>query len=193
MANRISRWRRSGIFVKWAEIWVWHCWEWCPGCTGRGWKSSVCQTRIPKLLSNQAASSPWNIWGKLHCVWQQAKFYKPFRCHPEIYSGIRLIHDCSRPSGNSLNDYATLEFSQRFQTIDDATSLLQPGYYMAKIDLKSAYRSVSISAESQQFTGLKFVLNNQVVYLCDTLFALWFKTGTWYISPLNTGSQADDD
>ena len=36
------------------------------------------------------------------------------------------------------------------------------------IVLKSAYMSVSISAESQQFTGLKFVLNNQVVYLRDT-------------------------
>ena len=64
------------------------------------------------------------------------------------------------------NDYATLDFSKRFQTIDDGTSLLQPGYYMAKIDLKSAYRRlVSISEESQQFPGLQFVLNNQVVYL----------------------------
>ena len=82
-------------------------------------------------------------------------FISPLGAIPKSTGGIRLIHDCSRPSGNSLNDYATLEFSQRFQTIDDATSLLQPGYYMAKIDLKSAYRSVSISAESQQFTGLK--------------------------------------
>ena len=78
-------------------------------------------------------------------------FISPLGAIPKSTGGIRLIHDCSR----SLNDYATLEFSQRFQTIDDATSLLQPGYYMAKIDLKSAYRSVSISAESQQFTGLK--------------------------------------
>ena len=87
---------------------------------------------------------------------------------PNSTGGIRLIHDCSRPSGNSLNDYATLEFSQRFQTIDDASSLLQPGYYMAKIDLKSVYRSVSVSEERQQFTALKFVLNNQVVYQRDT-------------------------
>ena len=99
--------------------------------------------------------------GKPNCI-------SPLGAIPKSTGGIRLIHDCSRPSRNSLNDYATLEFSQRFQTIDDATSLLQPGYYMAKIDLISAYRSVSISAESQQFTGLKFVLNNQVVYLRDS-------------------------
>ena len=59
----------------------------------------------------------------------------PLGAIPKSTGGMRLlIHGCSRPSGNSLNDYATLEFSQRFQTIDDATSLLQPGYYMAKID-----------------------------------------------------------
>ena len=95
-------------------------------------------------------------------------FVSPLGAIPKSSGGIRLIHDCSRPLGNSLNDYATLEFSQRFQTIDDATSLVQPGYYMAKVDLQSAYRSVSISEESQQFTGLKVVLNNQVVYLRDT-------------------------
>ena len=39
---------------------------------------------------------------------------------------------------------------------------------MAKVNLKSAYRSVSISKESQPFTGLKCVLNGQVVYLRDT-------------------------
>jgi len=95
-------------------------------------------------------------------------FISPLGAIPKSTGAIRLIHDCSRPLGNSLNDYATLEFSQRFQTIDDATSLVQPGYYMAKVDLKSAYRSVSISEKSQQFTGLKFVLNGQVVYLRDT-------------------------
>ena len=99
---------------------------------------------------------------------RKPNFISPLGAIPKSTGGIRLNRDFSRPSGHFLNDYATLEFSQRFQTIDDATSLLQPGYYMAKIYLKSAYRSVSISKESQQFTGLKFVLNNQVVYLRDT-------------------------
>ena len=85
-------------------------------------------------------------------------FISPLGAIPKSTGVIRLIHDCSRPSGKSLNDYANLEFSQRFQIIGDATSLLQPGYYMAKVDLKSAYRSVSI----------KVVLNNQVAYLRDT-------------------------
>ena len=44
---------------------------------------------------------------------------------PKPTGGIRLIHDCSRPAGNSLNDYAaTLGSSQKFHSIDDATSLI---------------------------------------------------------------------
>jgi hypothetical protein len=31
----------------------------------------------------------------------------PLGAIPKSTGGIRLIHDCSRPSGNSLNDYAT--------------------------------------------------------------------------------------
>ena len=81
---------------------------------------------------------------------------------------MRLIHDCSRPVGISLNEYAAMESTQKFQTIDDATSLVQPGYYMAKVDLKCAYRSVKISGESQRFTGLKFALGNQTIYMRDT-------------------------
>lgn len=39
---------------------------------------------------------------------------------------------------------------------------------MAKVDLKSAYRSVPISKQSQRVTGLKWFINNQVTYLYDT-------------------------
>ena len=63
--------------------------------------------------------------------------------------GIRLIHDCSRPERNALNNYTTLESSQQFQTVDDATSLVQPGYFMEIVDLKSAYCSVRIDRASQ--------------------------------------------
>ena len=70
--------------------------------------------------------------------------------------------------GNSLNDYTTLESYLTFQTIDDATSMVQPRYFMAKVDLKSAYRSVNIDKNSQRFTGLKFALDGRVIYMHDT-------------------------
>ena len=80
----------------------------------------------------------------------------PLGTVPKSDGGIRLIHYCSRPIGKSLNGSASIEMSHKFQTIDDATSSVQVGYYMSKGDLKSAYRSVSINTESQQFTELKF-------------------------------------
>lgn len=67
-----------------------------------------------------------------------------------------------------MNDYATLDTHHRFQRVDDAAALMWPGYYMAKVDLKSAYRSVPISEHSQQFTGLKWQFGDQTLYLRDT-------------------------
>lgn len=68
---------------------------------------------------------------------------------------IRLIHDCSRPHGHAVNDYITTR-AFKFQTLDDAIRTLRPGYFMAKIDLRHAYRSVSIHPTSYQATGCKW-------------------------------------
>ena len=76
-------------------------------------------------------------------------------------SEVRLIHDCSRPHGQAVNDYITTD-SFKFQTLDDAIKLLQPNYFMAKIDLRHAYRSVPIHPENYQFTGLKWQFSGDV-------------------------------
>ena len=82
---------------------------------------------------------------------------------------IRLIHDCSRPHGQAVNDYITTK-AFKFQTLDDAIRLLKPRYYMAKIDLKHAYRSVPIHKDNYQATGCKwkFKRDNHYTYFYDT-------------------------
>lgn len=82
---------------------------------------------------------------------------------------IRLIHDCSRPPGQAVNDYISTR-SFKFQTLDDAIKLLKPNYYMAKIDLKHAYRSVPIHPANYQATGCKwrFAGDNFDTYFYDT-------------------------
>ena len=40
---------------------------------------------------------------------------------------VRLIHDCSQPSGDAVNDYADTE-SFKYQSLEDALKLLKPGY-----------------------------------------------------------------
>ena len=81
--------------------------------------------------------------------------------------GIRLIHDCSQPKGQgALNEYATLPWTIKYQTVDDAVDIIKtmPAPYLAKVDLKSAYRSVAIHKDNYQFTGLKWRFSGQTDY-----------------------------
>lgn len=85
------------------------------------------------------------------------------------------------PPGQAVNDYSTEEWHQRFARVDDVAALVTEGYFMAKVDIQSAYRHVSISRHSQRVTGLKWQFGN---YLRDTKI-----DGPRYISPFNSGSE----
>ena len=75
---------------------------------------------------------------------------------PKSSKGVRLIHDYNRPMAVPLMILPPLGTKVRFQSLDDAVQLLQPGGYSAKVDLKSAYRSVKIYASNFPFTGLSW-------------------------------------
>ena len=82
--------------------------------------------------------------------------------------GIRLIHDCSRPHGKSVNDHAPQLDKQRFESVDCATNLVKPNSYCSKVNLKGAYRSVNISDHSQLITGFTWFLDGKWRYFYDT-------------------------
>ena len=44
--------------------------------------------------------------------------------------GVRIIHDASRPEGQSLNSFASIENKLTFETIANAEMMIQPGWYM---------------------------------------------------------------
>ena len=92
----------------------------------------------------------------------------PIAVIPKPDGDVRLIHDCSRPIGNAVNDYCTTDWKQKFSTVDDAAARMTEGCFFAKVDLKSAYRSVGLSQRSQQVTGLKWQFNGRTVYMRDT-------------------------
>ena len=83
---------------------------------------------------------------------------------------IRLIHDCSRPHGQALNDYITIVYF-KYLTLDAAVKQRRPNYFMAKIDLQHAYRSVSIHPSNYKATGCKwkFKGNETFTYFYDSL------------------------
>ena len=82
---------------------------------------------------------------------------------------IRLIHDCSRPYLTSLNSYADCEHYS-YETVDKVTANIKQGAFVAKIDLRSAYRHVPLHPSNYKATGLKWKFNNanSFTYLYDT-------------------------
>ena len=78
--------------------------------------------------------------------------------------------DCSRLSGETFNDYAELERKFKYQRVDNAVKVLQPGYFMATADIKSAYRYVQIHPSQYELTGLKwaFGTSKSSTYVYDT-------------------------
>ena len=88
---------------------------------------------------------------------------------PKRNSKLRLIHDCSRPVGNALNDFAVGNKFQ-YQTLQDAIDLINPGSFVAKLDLAQAYRVVRIHPSNYPATGLKFTFpgDTEPTYMVDT-------------------------
>jgi hypothetical protein len=105
--------------------------------------------------------------------------YVRAKCKPTIVSplgailkdggqDVRIIHDGSRPIGEAMNDYTILH-PTRYQTLQEAYSLAKPNTYLAKVDLKSAYRSVPIRPTDYCLTGVKwtFTGDSSPTYLFD--------------------------
>ena len=88
---------------------------------------------------------------------------------PKGKDKIRLIHDCSRPVEGSLNSFASLE-PVKFQSVSEAASMVGEGYYMAKIDLEAAYRSVLVHPDDHAAMGLKWVFEGDKLptYMYDS-------------------------
>ena len=87
---------------------------------------------------------------------------------------IRIIHDLSRPNGG-LNIHTT-DTSVVYATVDEAVKQIKPGSFLAKIDIKSAYRSVPIHPECFAFTGLSWFFAESKVptYLYDCRLSITF-------------------
>lgn len=84
-------------------------------------------------------------------------------------SKVRLIHDCSQPTGQAVNDFARTNHF-KYQSIQDAVRMISPNCFLAKLDLQNAYRSVKIHPSNYQATGIKwrFHGSSKFTYMVDT-------------------------
>ena len=86
---------------------------------------------------------------------------------PKSNGSVRLIHDLSHPFGgvNSFVDSSSCSFL----TVDNATALMKPNCFLAKVDLRSAYRSVPIHPSNYTYTGIswKFSGSSTTKFMVD--------------------------
>ena len=85
-----------------------------------------------------------------------------------------------------MNEY-TDHHSVRYQTLQDACRLAKPGYYCAKLDLQSAYRSVPIHPDDYKATGLawRFEGEDTDTYLFDARLPFSSACGPSHFSRLS--------
>ena len=83
---------------------------------------------------------------------------------------VRLIFDASRPENLSLNSYATVHDHVKYERVQDALELIDPGAYLFKIDINSAYRALGIDPSQYHMSGRKwhFTGDKHPTYMMDT-------------------------
>ena len=92
--------------------------------------------------------------------------FPDFRCSPlgivpkKDPSEFRSIHHSSYPKGSSVNDYIPQEFSSvKYASINDAISVIKSlgaGCFMAKTDIKSAFRIIPVHPKDHPLLGMKW-------------------------------------
>ena len=89
---------------------------------------------------------------------------------------FRLIHLLSYPKGSSVNDFIPEESSSvLYATINDAISILKKlgkGCFLAKTDIKSAFRIIPVHPLEYPLLGIKW--DNQ--YYFDRCLAMGLKS-----------------
>ena len=80
----------------------------------------------------------------------------PLGAVPKSDGGYRLIHDCSVPAETGVNSQAPEFDKYTYESVDNAVAMIKPGDFLAKVDIKSAYRHIPIHPSSQRVTGLNW-------------------------------------
>ncbi len=78
---------------------------------------------------------------------------------PTIISALGAVpkansDDCSMPVGQVVNSYVPTLEKLHFQSIDDALKLVDSNFFLTKIDLRHAYRSVPVHPANCPALGL---------------------------------------
>ena len=105
---------------------------------------------------------------------------------PKLGGKIRPITDCSRPEGQSVNNYCgdlLREFT--FKSVDDVVSMLEPGDFMTVIDIKAAYRAVPLFGEHRKYMGFVWELDGTQKTFLDNRMCFGLRLGPSYFAEIS--------
>ena len=72
------------------------------------------------------------------------------------------------PKDKSVNNFCSGMIEEfKYKSVDNVLSIFQPNDFMAVVDIKSAYRAVSIHPENKKYMGLRWDLDGKEVYIED--------------------------
>lgn len=95
---------------------------------------------------------------------------------PKMDGGWRPITDCRRLLGYSFyNCMETIFREFSFSTMDDVCGLLTQECYMATVDIKAAYHTVTVSPDHWKYQGLRWPVNGHDSYIMDTSLCFGLK------------------
>ena len=116
-----------------------------------------------------------------------------FQCHPvgvvpkKHSTDWRTIYHLSYPQGNSINDYIPKDpYSLSYVRVDDAIHILQSlgrGAFMAKTDLKSAFRLIPIHPDDWSLLGIHW----QSQYYVDMYLPFGLRSAPFLFNQLSDG------
>ena len=108
-------------------------------------------------------------------------------CVPKEDGGGRAIVDCSRPAGESVNlftDAVAVKFS--YKSVDHVAQAMEKGDYMATLDIKDAYRAVSIHPRDRERQGLHWAFNQGCcTYMEDNRLCMGLSSSPYVFSKLS--------
>ena len=97
---------------------------------------------------------------------------------PKLVGEIRPITDCSMPLHKSINNHCeTLIEKFKYKSVDNVLSMLNVHDYLAVVDIKSAYRALSIYPEHRSLLGLRWNLDSNNVLIEDGRMCFGLRVG----------------
>lgn len=101
-------------------------------------------------------------------------------------SDFRAIVDCSMPEGTCVNGFTdSCRAKFTYNSVESVTNGLQSGDYMATIDIKDAYRSISIHPRCREKQGLVWDFGDGITYLRDNRLCMGLSSSPYVFSKIS--------